>query len=246
MNNIDTIQQLISRGAIFFSNHSGGKDSQAMYLYLREIVPADQLVVIHSHLPDVEWEGTKEHIQQTVTSPIHIVQANKTFFQMVDHRQQFPSPKNRQCTSDLKRGPIEKEIRRVMKDKNKSIVVNCMGLRADESSGRKNKIPFQLNDRNSKAGREWYDWLPIHHLTTKEVFSNIREAGQKPHWVYAAGMTRKSCCFCIMASKEDLKTAAKLKPELLQQYVDREKKYDRTMLMPSKKDGRMFLSEIVS
>lgn len=34
---MEKIQELINRGAIFFLNHSGGKDSQAMFLSLTEI-----------------------------------------------------------------------------------------------------------------------------------------------------------------------------------------------------------------
>src|SRR6185295_16920149 len=119
----------------------------------------------------------------------------KTLLEMVERRRMFPSPKHRQCTSDLKRGPIERAIRRFMRAHGLSIVVNCMGLRAEESSNRAKRAPFRRNERNSKAGREWYDWLPIHDMRLGEVFETIAAAGQEPHWAYAAGMTRLSCCF---------------------------------------------------
>ena len=32
----------------------------------------------------------------------------------------------------------------------------------------------------SVAGREVFDWLPIFHLSTEEVFRSIRDAGQSP------------------------------------------------------------------
>jgi 3'-phosphoadenosine 5'-phosphosulfate sulfotransferase (PAPS reductase)/FAD synthetase len=35
----------------------------------------------------------------------------RTYLEMVEQRGMFPSPQYRQCTSDLKRGPIEKFIR---------------------------------------------------------------------------------------------------------------------------------------
>jgi hypothetical protein len=35
-------------------------------------------------------------------------------------------------------------------------------MRAQESSARAKLETLQLNQKNSKAGREWYDWLPIH------------------------------------------------------------------------------------
>jgi len=56
---IKTIEALVDRGALFAVNHSGGKDSQAMYLVLRKIVPSSQLVIIHADLAEVEWAGRR-------------------------------------------------------------------------------------------------------------------------------------------------------------------------------------------
>jgi 3'-phosphoadenosine 5'-phosphosulfate sulfotransferase (PAPS reductase)/FAD synthetase len=157
----------------------------------------------------------------------------------------FPSPKYRQCTSDLKRGPIERTIRQICRETGRNIVVNCMGIRAQESASRAKLATFKRNDANSKAGREWYDWLPIHEMTTAEVFRTIAAAGQEPHWAYQAGMTRLSCCFCIMASRSDLATAARLQPDLYRRYVETERRLDSTMMMPQG-GHRQFLDEIVA
>ena len=241
-----TIQDLIARNALFVVNHSGGKDSQAMTIYLRRHVPASQLLVIHADLPEVDWPGCIEHIMSTTDGlPLRVCTAVKTFFQMVEHRQMWPSPKKRQCTSDLKRGPIEKEIRHYLKahPEHGGLVVSCMGMRAEESTGRAKLDTFKYSARNSKAGREWYDWLPIHDWSTGEVFFTIAFAGEKPHWAYAAGMGRLSCCFCIMASRSDLTTAAKLRPDLYERYCETEKRIDQTMMMPANGE-RVFLPDI--
>jgi len=233
--NTDTILGLVARGALFVVNHSAGKDSQAMFIKLRMFVPQEQLVVIHAELPGVEWEGTLEHIRDTIGEvPLLVCRnENKTFLDMVEHRQMWPSPKNRQCTSDLKRGPIERTIRRYLKDNPRfgGLVVNCMGMRAEESPGRSKLQPFKYHERNSVAGREWYDWLPIHDMSRDEVFALIESVGEKPHWAYEAGMTRLSCCFCIMSSQEDLKTAARLNPDLYRTYVQTERRIGHTMNM---------------
>lgn len=242
-----TIKQLIENGALFVCNHSGGKDSQIMYLYLREIVPASQLVVIHAHLPGVEWEGTEEHIRATIADePFYIVQAAKTFLGMVKRRGMFPSPSTRQCTSDLKRDPIDKRVRAICEERGISLVVNCMGLRAQESSGRAKKEVFKIRKKMTTQTRTVYDWLPIHDLQTTEVFQGIKDFGQEPFWVYAAGMSRKSCCFCIMASEGDLYTASKLRPELAQKYTDLEREIGQTMLMPTKSKGRRYLDQVLA
>ena len=239
---MEQIHVLVVRGALFVCNHSAGKDSQAMFAMLRALVPAAQLLVVHAVLEEVEWDGTIEHIQATIgDTPLIFAHPAKTFFQMVERRGMFPSPKNRQCTSDLKRGPIEREIRRYLKanPQYNGLIVNCMGMRAEESTGRAKLRPFQFDSGNSKAGREWYEWLPIHHLTMPQVFQAIADAGQQPHWAYAAGMTRLSCCFCIMASQTDLATAARLKPDLYQRYAHTERRLGFTLSM-----SRRTLTEI--
>ncbi|MBL0931803.1 MAG: phosphoadenosine phosphosulfate reductase family protein [Alphaproteobacteria bacterium] len=235
------IATLISRGAMFVVNHSGGKDSQAMLLRIRERVPAAQIVVVHAHLPEVEWDGVLDHINATAGGlPVHVCQARRTLLRMIEERGMFPSPQQRQCTSDLKRGPIERTIRGL----GYKLIVNCMGMRAEESPNRAKLDALKVSVRNSKAGREWYDWLPIHGLKAGDVFDIIGAAGQQPHWAYSAGMTRLSCCFCIMSSQRDLATAARLNPTLYRRYVDLERSIGRTMLMPSKTLGRRTLEQI--
>jgi len=226
---------------MFVVNHSGGKDSQAMFDYVSSIVPAAQIVVVHAELPDVEWEGVIPHIKATIgDAPLHLCRSRRTLLQMIEERGMFPSPSQRQCTSDLKRGPIEKTIRHL----GYKLIVNCMGMRAEESSSRSKLEPFKLSERNSKAGREWHEWLPIHDWTVEQVFARIKQAGQQAHWAYAAGMSRLSCCFCIMSNKADLTTAARLNPALYAKYVALERSTGQVMLMPSKKHGRLTLEQV--
>jgi len=231
------IQKLIDRGALFVINDSGGKDSQAMKVMLKRTIPKRQLLIIHAHLPEVEWDRTLEHVERYADGiPVIVAHGTKTFYQMVDHRGMFPSPKNRQCTSDLKRGPIQREIRRYLKAHPEfgGLIVNCMGMRAGESPGRSKLVAFKHSEANSKAGREWYDWLPIHNLTTAHVFHLIKLANEKPFWIYEKGMTRKSCRFCIMSSEGDLKTAAVLAPTAYSVMCAKEVQHGFTLSMTGK------------
>lgn len=229
------IASLIERGALFVLNHSAGKDSQAMTIALRKIIPAAQILVIHADLGEIEWDGNVDHIRATIGDLPLIVcrNENKTFLEMVERRGMWPSASQRQCTSDLKRDPINREIRRYLKANPQfnGLVVNCMGIRAAESPARSKQTPFRVNQGQSIAGREWYDWLPIFDLSTAQVFADIAAAGQEPHAAYAAGMSRLSCVFCIMASKGDLRTAATLKPDLYRRYVETEKRIGHTFSM---------------
>lgn len=230
----DAIDELIARGALFVINHSGGKDSQAMTATVRARVPADQILVVHALLEEVDWEDCLEHIEATIDGlPLVVARPASTFFEMVDRRGMFPSPANRQCTSDLKRTPIDREIRRYLKANPRfgGLVVSCEGMRAEESTGRARLAELEISKRNSIAGREWWHWRPIHAMRVDQVFATIAAAGQEPHWAYAAGMSRLSCCFCIMASAADLAIAARLKPALYRRYCDKERELGFTLSM---------------
>lgn len=230
------VKDLISKGALFFISHSGGKDSQAMFNFLKTIVPKNQIIVVHSHLSGVEWEGVVDHIKNTIDGhEFHEVKAGKSFLGMVEKRGMWPSSTTRQCTSDLKRDPIFKLIRKIASEREASIVVNCSGIRAQESSARGKKNPFQVNKKLTTLSRQAFDLMPIFNWTTDDVFGFIRKCGQELHWAYKAGMTRLSCCFCIMASKADLRVSAKHNPKLLKQIADLEVKIGHTMFMENGK-----------
>lgn len=236
-----TIAEMIQAEALFVLNDSGGKDSQAMRIVLRDIVKPHQLVVVHASLGEVEWPGALEHAQAGAKRdglPFVVARSRKTFFEMVEHRYKvrpgpdspcWPSAKNRQCTSDLKRDPITREVRRILRERGLTRVVTCMGIRAEESSGRAKQSPLRRSTRNSIAGRDWWEWLPIHGFTRDQVFQIIAEAGELPHPAYAAGNERLSCMFCIMGSRNDLRNAARHNPELLAKYIEIEQRTGYTM-----------------
>lgn len=233
--NADEVSGLIDRGAVFYVSHSGGKDSQAMYLTLRKLVPSDQIVVVHADLGEIEWKGVQDHILATTDLPVNVVRSGKTFFEMVRHRHatrpdapSWPSSSTRQCTSDLKRDPIHKFIRNDLKARGKTLAVNCTGIRAEESSARSKKVAFQLNKRLSKAGREVYEWMPIHRWTEGQVFQAIHDHGQREFWAYRENK-RLSCVFCIMGCPGDLRHGARQRPELYQAYIDLEEETGYTM-----------------
>ena len=220
----------------YYISHSGGKDSQAMYLHICSIAtPADTITVVHADLGTVEWNGTQAHIRATVHHPLNVVSAiwadgsPKYLLDMVQRRGMFPSSAQRYCTSDLKRGPIEKFIRHDMKRRGITTAVNCMGLRAQESPARAKKPTRQLNARLSKAGRTVEDWLPIHDWDVSQVFDTIAAAGQKPHYAYALGNERLSCVFCIFGSPNDLRNGAAQRPELAAAYIELEARTGKTM-----------------
>ena len=227
-------RDLIERGALVAVNSSGGKDSQAMTILLARIVPREQLLIVHAPLGEVEWGGTVRHIENTIPSSVPLIFApvasGKSLLQRVEERGRWPSSSVRWCTSDFKRSPIERELRRYLKAHPHfgGRLVNAMGLRRDESRDRAKRIPWRRNARMSVAGREVYDWLPVFDLTSEDVFRVIREAGQSPHWVYSY-VSRCSCSFCIFGSRADLRRAAELRPDLYARYVNLERRIGHTL-----------------
>ncbi len=235
------VAELVQDGALFVCNHSGGKDSQAMFAYLTRHVPADQIVVVHADLGRMEWAGVQDHIRANIGGfQLHVVQADRDLLQMVRDRHDklqregkdaapWPSSQWRYCTSDLKRGPVAKFIRRHSKATGQRLIVNCLGLRAEESSDRAKRAGFRLDGRLTIKTRTVLEWLPVQDWTLAEVWQAIDDSGQQRHWAYDRGMSRLSCCFCILASKGDLTIAAQHNPELFREYVMMERDTGYTM-----------------
>jgi DNA sulfur modification protein DndC len=188
-------------------------------------------------LGEVEHVGVKDHIITNIDHELHVAQpiwkdgTRKTLLDAIEHRGMWPSSAMRYCTSDLKRGPCEKVIRRLLRESGRRNVISCFGFRAEESAARAKRPTWSRVARNCTQSRDWYEFSPIHDLTTDEVFEIIAQSGQEPHPVYAAGNKRLSCVFCVLASgneANDLKVGARLRPDLYEKYVRLEKKMGHT------------------
>ena len=242
-------------GALFAVNHSGGKDSQAMLTKLRGMIPPDQLLVVHADLGRLEDTGSWEHVQKLSGGLKSIVcRAEKDLLQMVRRRRAallrptakypnarahvspWPDSTFRQCTSDLKRGPSTKATKRYADDHGFHIIVDALGLRAEESSKRA-KLP-KLTTREREHGaqsqrtrkiRQWYVWHPIHDLTEAEVWKIVKSSGHEAHPVYETGKTRAGCKLCILGNKRDLQIGALHDPELYRDFVKLEQEVGHTV-----------------
>ncbi len=247
--NLEELLVLIEQGAHLFAGHSGGKDSQAMWAALSKICPAEQLHAVHADLGSVEHAEVKNHIRKNIgghelliAEAIHADGSRKDFFSAVRARRAaldaqgrrdapaFPSSAARFCTSDLKTSPIWKVIRAHGKHQ---IVVNCVGIRAEESPARAKKInergTLMINKKNTNSRRQAYDWWPIAHWLIDEVWQEIEDAGQTRHPVYETGNERLSCVFCIFGSRGDLRRGQEARPELFKKYADLEHEVRGTM-----------------
>lgn len=195
-------------------NFSGGKDSSAMLAYLCENYPD---VKKHVVFADTGWEHTdaeswSREIVGMFGLPLHVVRnPNKTFLTMAERRGKFPGMQQRQCTSDLKRDPINTWIRNNVTD---PLVINCMGLRSEESSNRKKKKRLTRNKRETNSRRTLWDWLPIKDWTEAQVMEYLAAKGIPLHPVYKH-LRRFSCRVCIYMSQHDLQQVQQHDPQAI-------------------------------
>lgn len=216
---------------------SGGKDSQAMIDYVTELAieqgVKDKLTLVHCDLGRVEWPGTKALVEVHAVHyglPLRIVtRPQGDLLQHVEKRGKWPGPGPRYCTSDHKRGQIRKVMTAVTKEHGmKTRILDCQGLRGQESPRRKKLPPFSHNAKASN-GKRWVDtWLPIHAWSTEEVWARIKASGVKHHYAYDLGMPRVSCVFCIFAPPAALILAGKHNPALLDEYIAVEQRINHT------------------
>lgn len=227
------VERLRDRGALFAVSHSGGKDSQAALIAVRKVVPDSQIVVVHAPLRHVEWEGSAEVARKETPRGRPFLLAEKYdlhgeevwLLERVVQKRKWPNAANRWCTSEWKSGPISREIRKYADEHGHTLIVEVWGLRAEESAKRALQPPLSRSKHHGVRSvvlgspREWYVWLPIKWSSTDGVFDSIERSGKKPLWTYQEGMTRASCALCVLASLADLRTAARLAPDIYALYV---------------------------
>lgn len=222
---------------------SGGKDSLAMLAVvsrlLRERGLLDRAVVVHADLGRVEWHGTAELVEaQAKHFGVRFVKVKRSQGDLLKHVREmrhWPKPQSRFCTSDHKRAQIyralttfgaEVRARRALQvadgvDVGPVRILNCIGLRAEESSGRAKRPQLVRDPKASGKGKSKIvdAWLPIQHWTEAEVWAACRASGAPIHPAYAHGLPRASCMFCIYAPEEALQLSGLANPGLLAEYV---------------------------
>jgi 3'-phosphoadenosine 5'-phosphosulfate sulfotransferase (PAPS reductase)/FAD synthetase len=213
-------------------NSSGGKDSQtALRVIVQECdrlgISRDVIVVSHQCLGRVEWQGTLDLVKAQADHYGLRLEVSKyrnkagqelTLLDAVRNRGMWPSSQQRYCTSDFKRDPGARVIRKLFRE-SPGDVLNVMGFRSEESPARAKRAVFARNERLCTRDRIVHEFLPIHEWNEASVWASIKASGVPYHQAYDLGMPRLSCAFCIFAPRPALLIAGQHNPELLNEYV---------------------------
>lgn len=244
----------LSNGAALAISISGGKDSQAL---LAAVCAAyhkhgwiGPIFAIHAHLGRMEWPQSLGHCHALADAagvPLVVVERPQgdLLQRMRDRMKQlegsgrpfWPSASARYCTSDLKRGQINKALRQF------DLIISAEGIRADESKARACKPTHEVRNAIQTLSRDAWTWNAIIDWSLDDVWEacgTSRQdlerrrvlyhqgdernalAGWPAHPAYVYGNERVSCALCVLASINDLRVGARHNPELHQTLVQME------------------------
>jgi 3'-phosphoadenosine 5'-phosphosulfate sulfotransferase (PAPS reductase)/FAD synthetase len=164
---LELIKYAIEKGAILVGSVSGGKDGQAMVKTLvNNKFPVTLL--IHADLGRVEWpDSIKMCKRQSEELNIPLITVTRhdgldllaywqrRMYKLMSKGKPFwSSAKQRYCTSDLKREPINKYFRSLPSN----FIISCEGIRAEESSARAKKSPLSIRKEITST---YYDGMSV-------------------------------------------------------------------------------------
>jgi 3'-phosphoadenosine 5'-phosphosulfate sulfotransferase (PAPS reductase)/FAD synthetase len=187
---------------------SGGKDSTAVLLWLRE-----QEIPHRTVFCDTGWEHplTTEYVRELDAKlglNVEWIKSEKYpngFHQLAVERKVVPGLKTRFCTQELKVFPLWAWI-----EAQDDEVTTWQGIRAEESEARSKMPRRQFVD---EAGGYWIE-RPIFDWTAAQVFELHKKHGIEPNPLYRMGMKRVGCAPCIMVGKPELRQWALRFPEI--------------------------------
>jgi 3'-phosphoadenosine 5'-phosphosulfate sulfotransferase (PAPS reductase)/FAD synthetase len=199
---------------------SGGKDSTAASLFLRE-QGIEHLRVfndtgwehqsLYDHLDYLEQQlGPIIRVRSDIAIPdgwedeVTAIEAklgrSSAMVRWAVKKAMFPSRMRRYCTQELKVKPFLKWAREQDDD-----VLHVVGIRAEESAARAGLV-----EREAMPGAEDIEvWRPLIRWTLADVVAIHARHNVLPCKLYLDGATRVGCWPCIMANKAELSMLAK-------------------------------------
>lgn len=196
---------------------SGGKDSAALAIYMRDRVPEMEYIF---HDAGKELEETYEYLARLeayLGKPVHRTTPPNSF----DHwfkvyGEMIPSNHRRWCTRQLKLKPFEDYV-------GNDMVINYVGIRADEQ-----RVGYISTKPNIKAVFPFRD----DGLVYEDIVRILNEAGVGLPRYTEWGRSRSGCFFCFYQQKIEWVRLKERHPHLFEQA----KAYEK----PNKINGNVF------
>jgi|GEM_PF-215051 len=224
---------LLSRKSPLIVSVSGGKDSDAQALLLNKLLTQinyeGERLLIHADLGRIEHAESIQQVRalaKFINWKLIIVRREKG--DLLDRYEQrwhdncvryanlscvtlispWPQPQSPFCRADAKISPIVQKAVQLFPGQP---IINCVGLRAEESSKRASNPVSQRNPKLDRAaGTTGYNWNPILNLKIEDVWLVHKETGFPRHPQYDRGNERISCAYCFLGSLNDLQNAAEV------------------------------------
>lgn len=185
---------------------SGGKDSTAMSLWLKE-----QGIEHLRVFADTGWEHplVYEHVQELEQhlGPIHWVKgALGGMVDLVIKKGMFPSKMRRFCTEELKVKPILQFVEDHAADPDIP-VINTVGIRSLESVDRS-----KMDEWEFYAKMGIWVWRPLIKWTVEDVLMMHHRHNVPINPLYRMGFGRVGCWPCVFANKKNIARIAEADP----------------------------------
>ena len=235
---------------------SGGIDSQACALWVRQNVPIEDVILMNSDAGGNEHPLTTEFIReyservfpvQTVTSIVADMgnyAAKKiaerglkpddplTFGLLAELKGRFPSAMAQFCTEFVKMRPLRRLTNQLCPDGD---FVRYAGIRRDESRRRRARQPVEYDDFFDCELR-----LPLLDWKKQQCFDFVIAAGEPVNPLYSMGFKRVGCAPCINSGKADILNWAQRFPEMIDKVRRWEQAVGRTYFFLPLDDGKTF------
>lgn len=193
--------------SVFIVSVSGGKDSTATLLTMRESGIPHRAV-----FADTGWEAPETYeylatLERILGITIDRVGVPGGMRAKIRERAGFPARMQRWCTRELKVEPLRAYHDRIAAETGRD-TVSVVGIRAEESDDRAKMPVFGFDDR-------WggYVWRPLLTASVGVVLDAHHRAGVPVNPLYRRGHSRVGCWPCIYASKDQIRLWAQDDPD---------------------------------
>lgn len=186
---------------------SGGKDSAAMCLYLRELGLTNVVRVF----ADTGWEhaDTYAYLRGPLTDALgpidEVIGRDGGMANLIRRKRMFPSRLRRFCTEELKVFPLRDYVEKHAQD---GLVINAVGIRNEESASRASATEWEWSETF-----DCWVWRPIVKWTEQQVIDIHARHGLAPNPLYLRGASRVGCWPCIFARKSEIRRLGDESPD---------------------------------